>query len=685
MAESAALRLSEKPENYKPPTFEQVKALAVQLRRQREPVLKAIEEKKKARRGEWDEVIRHIPAAYRKMLVPPDLPQLRDMINRVAGLIAKQEPVVEVLPPSADSGAIRKASKEEARLHALRVQIADQQDRDPYAMGIDAQVSWGESWIGVYPDPRRFNHPDYKRGEDEDAETYSKRYEKAMAAAGVPICIEDYDPQTVLPYFSDRERLALCIIESEHMALDIELGMGYKPVRGQDGKIGEWIKPGTTLSEPFVGQDVRMGGSEVVDTTHDRGPGSPSGANIAQAVRKVVFKDPWTYQCYLDGVLVEQWEHNYGVVPMFPALGEQSSDRDPGYKSHGIIDPALATAKQVIMFSAILASNAMQHGFPTPFLKNPQHGLVSPIDGSPLTRQVLLGQMNMLGPAEDITFPYLDAQMMPDFFKYMDYLNGMLESSTLSNFGKAIGGDMAGYAIAQIRSMQLSVLAPIYTNAARQWRKIFYFLRHIIERDFPGGITLPGAIEETEDGAQYRPILKFAKEHTTDFAINVHIDEGIKQDEIAERKSAIEMKDAGIWSPRRAMEHVGVEDPYQEDQEIKMHRLTASPAYDETVLQMAVRLATERFEATRQDMASPFYQAIEQAKQAHMGGGGQFQNQGNNPANAGIDGTPLNQQPHVKPRLEGGPMAGAPAEGISHQGLGIPQTPGGVQQQRVPA
>ena len=685
MAEQSVLRPAQKPESYTPPKFEQVTQIATELRRQREPVFKSIEEKKKARRGEWDDVVRHIPAAYRKMLIPPDLPQLRDMINRVAGLIAKQEPEVEVLPPSGRADEVRKASKEEARLHALRVQIADQQDRDPYAMGIDAQVSWGESWIGVYPDPRRFNDPAYARGEDEDAEEYSKRYEKAMADIGVPICMEDYDPQTVLPYFSDRERLALTIIESEHAGIDIELGMGYKAVRKDDGSVAEWIKPGTTLSEPYVGQDSRGGSSSPVDTTHDRGPSSPSGANLGRAIRKTVFMDPWTYQCYLDGELVEEWTHNYGIVPMFPALGEQSSDRDPGFKSHGIIDPALATAKQVVMFSAILASNAMQHGFPTPFLKNPSSGLVDPHTGQPLTRQVMLGAMNLIGPQEEITFPYLDAQMMPDFFKYMDYLNGMLESSTLSNFGKAIGGDMAGYAIAQIRSMQLSVLAPIYTNAARQWRKIYYFLRFIIGRDFPGGITLRGAIEETEDGAQYRPILKYGKEHCTDFSINVHIDEGIKQDEIAERKSAIEMKDAGIWSPRRAMEHVGVEDPYLEDQEIKMHRLTASPAYDETVLKMAVQIATERYEATRQDLSSPFYQAIEQAKQTHMGGAGQFANQGSSPVNALPGGQPIQQNQPVPQPQQGGPMAGAPAEGIDHKGLGIPQMPGGVQQQRVPA
>lgn len=674
MARDAVLKPVTRPDDYQAPNFADTKALLATLKKQRQPVIDRMWELKRARRGQWDDVVSHIPAAYRKMLLPPDLPQLRDMINRVAGLIAKQEPNVEVMPPSGAPSDVEKASKEEARLHAMRIQVADQQDRDPYAMGIDAQVSWGESWIGVYPDPRRLDDPDYARGKDEDADAYKGRHKQLMADGGVPICIDDFDPQTVFPFFGDRSQLAVVIIESEHLGLDVEVGMGYHPVKGKDGETAEWIKHGHTLSEPYVASDARAGSDgRAIDTTHDRGTSAGATA-LDRAIKKVMYMDPWVYQCYLDGVLVEEWEHNFGIVPMFPAYGEQTSDRDPGWQSHGIIDPALAIAKQVVMFSAIIASNAMQHGFPTPFLKNPQHGLVDPRTNQPLTRAVKFGDMNLLGTNEEIQFPFLEGAQMPQFFQYMDYLNGVMESSTLSNFGKAIGSDIAGYAIAQIRSMQLSVLSPIYKNATRQWRKIFYFLRHIVKTTFPAGLFLRGAVEENDDGNQFRPIMEYSKKDCTDFSINVHIDEGIAQDEMAERKSALEMHGAGIWSIRRVMEKTGVEDPAAERQEIDTDRTLNSPASDQMVLAMAQQIMTERQAATQQDQQSPFNQALNQAKQTYMGGGGQFQNQAGAPANADGAG-PLNQQPDSPPA----PQQGGPTAGPKMDDMGIPEIPGGVK------
>lgn len=688
----AKLRPRTRPTGYKPPgSYTEVTEILEQLKKQRQPVIDRIWRNKRALRGQWEDVMQVIPRSYRRMLVPPDLPQVRDMVFRVAGLVKKHPPAFEVMPPSGRPADVNKAAKEEARLHALRMEIADQQNRDAYAMGIDAQISWGESWISVMPDGRRMSYSDeqtsedyqgyvtgFKRGEDESAEEYKERYSALMADGGLPLIVEDHDPQTVFPSWTDGERLGLCLLESEHVPLDINLGFGYKPIRNENGKTIDWKR--TTLSEPYVPNDSRMG-AEGRAIDHQRDTGTPTGgaAPVDSPVKKVVWMDPWTYQCWLDGILVEEWQHNFGIVPMFFAAGGESSDRDPAWATHSIVDPALTIARQVVLFSAILASNAMQHGFPTPFLKNPEHGLVHPASGEPLTRRVALGEMNLLGPAEEIEFPYLQANMVPDFFRYLDFLNGTLEQSTLSNFGKALGTDIAGYAIAQIRSMQMSVLSPVYTNAARQWRNIAYFERHIIRNVFPGGLFLRGAIETTEvEGkeVQYRPVLEYSKKHCTDFSINVHIEEGIMQDEIAERKSALEMMEAGVWSPRRVMEATGVEDSYAEQQEIDLHRTLRSPAADEIKLQMATQIATERMEASRTQKSSPFYQALEQSKQSYLSGGGQFRNQGATPENAGPDGTPLNQQGERRtpqrrrdaqvPRLPGG------VEGVHQTPVGAP-------------
>lgn len=679
MADKASLQFANRPRDYKVPGYTEVRALADSMRRNRQAVIDRMWARKRARRGQWEDIVARIPASYRKLLLPPDLPQINDMINRVAGLIAKEPPQCQVMPPSGKEHDVKAASKEERCLNAVRLQIADQQDRDPYAMGIDAQIALGESWIGVFPDSMRLADNDYNRRSGESANEYLERYKETMADCGIPIRIIDFDPMTVLAFRGDNERNVMIIVETEHLAVDIEQGLGYKPIRNDDGKIIEWINPGT-LSEPYVPSEIRdgEGGYSPVDTTHDVSRSTGTTPIVDRPVRKTIYVDCWVYQIFLDDVLVELWEHNYGIVPMFPAGGEQSSDRDPAWQNQSIIDPALAIAKQVILYSAILAANAMQHGFPTPFVKNPVHGLVG-LDGLPLTRKIQLGEMNFLGPSEEIEFPYLEAQMMPDFFKYMEYLSSTLEATTFSNLGEALGTDIAGYAIAQIRASQMSNLGPVYRNAEKQWRKIYYFLRFLVKHEYPSGIYLRGAVEETDNGAQYRPIMEYSERTTTPYSIECHIAEGIPQDEIAERKSAIEMKESGLWSPRRAMEHTGVEDPHAEMQEIKTYRQTNSPAYDQMVLTLAMSIAQQRANAIQdQQFNTPFMQALEAGKKSYMGGGGQFQNQGAAPVNADAAGQPLQQQAQLDAPQEGGPMTGT---GDMSQ-FGVPETPGGVQQQR---
>lgn len=672
-----------KPEGYQEPSWDEVGELLEHLKRQRQPVIDRIWEVKRARRGQWDDVIRKIPKSFRQMLVDPDLPVVRDMIQRVTGLIVKEEPQVQVVPVSIRPPEVAAAAREEAALDAVRRAVEDQQDRATYAMLVDAQAAWGESWLGIFPDPRRWRDPEYERGEKEDAKDYAERHKKLMLRGGVPLRFVDFDPQTVYPLPTDQEGYGAILVETEHTEYDIRLGLGYRPRRDTDGKAVEWKR--RTLSEPFVLAEARQ--ESLADTTHDSGAAKGSARGAASTtVKKVIYADCWVTLTYLDGVEVERWEHNWGFIPIIPGFGEQTSDRDPGYQSSGIADAGLAIARQLVMYSAVLASNSMQHGFPTPFLKNPVSGLIDPISGAPLTRQVHLGEINLLGPQEEIEFPFLNAQMMPDFFKHMDWLMQQLESTTVSNFGKAIGSDIAGYAVAQIRAMQLSILSTIYSNAARQWRKALYMIRHITRTEFPGGLYLPGAVEETDDGQQYRPVLHYGPEHVTDNPINVVIPDGIPQDQAGQEKLALEKHQSGVWSRRRTMEATGVEDPAAEADEIDLERLLNSPAADQQTWILAMAMAAQRFQATEEQKSSPLMQALAEARAKLLGAGGggtqqlpgQPPAEGMEPQNALPGGQPMQQNPEVPAPQQGGPTGGAPP--LSK--FGIPGLPGGVKQQQ---
>lgn len=657
-----------KPEGYSPPDWEHVAALLEELRRQRQPVIDRIWAVKRARRGQWEDVVRRIPKSFRSMMLDPDLPMIRDMIQRITGLVSKSPPLWQVSPASIRQPEVSRAAAEEKRIAATWLAIEDQQDRPIYSMLADAQAAWGESWLAIFPDPSRWKKPEYERGQDESADEYEERYKTLMLRGGIPIQFMDFDPQAVFPLRADNGRIPLVIVETEHVEYDINLGLGYRAERDEYGKVRSWQK--STFSEPYVLSSARQ----------DTGSAGATGRS-SSTVKKTIYFDCWVAITYLDGIEVERWEHNWGFVPLIPAAGEQSSDRDPGWESAGVADAGLAIARQMVMYAAVMSSNAMQHGFPTPFLKNPIHGLVMP-NGEPITRSVQLGEMNLLGPNEEIIFPYLQAGMMPDFFRHMEWLMEQLESTTISNFGKAIGSDIAGYAIAQIRAMQLSVLVTIYTNLARQLRKAGYMIRHIIRTEFPAGIYLPGAVEEDEaSGVQYRPIMKFAPEHTTDNPINVILAEGIPQDEMAMNKMALENLQAGIWSRRRVMEKTGVEDPAAEEMEIDQHRLLNSPAADQQVWILAMAMAAQRFQATEEQRASPFMQALVQAKNKLLGVDQQAPGQpGPEPDNALPGGQPIQQNPPVPVPQQGGPTAGPNPPPLT--AFGIPGIPGGVQQIR---
>ena len=655
-----------KPDDYKPPRFDAIELELRRLKVERQPFLEREWEVKQRLRGDWNDVLRTVPQAFRKLLIPPDLPQVRDMVFRVSGMIRKRPMRIDVHPPSPSPSAVKRAAAEEKRLNAVPRQIAEQKGRDVYAMGIDAQVRYGESWICVFPDARRLGHPGFKRKPGETAAAYNRRYREVAAYQGLPLGLDDIDPASVFARRADDDSLAFAIVETEHSTSDINTGLGYRALKDSEGKTSSWVPSGRTLSQPFVSSETPQGDRKV-DVDHDTTSGVRGSTPVMEApVKKVVYMDPWVYQLYLDGILAEEWEHDCGIVPLFGAYGADEADRTPGYESHGLIEPALKIAKQVVFFATIMATSAALYGYRTPFVKNASWGITQRTGtNAPATREIVLGEMNLLHGSEEIVFPFQEGGMGKEFLQYMDFLNGQLSESTLSNFGQALGSDMAGYAIAQIRSMQLSSLAPVYRNAERQWAGIMYFVRYLVKSRYVPPLYMRGAVEESEEGQRFRPVMDYAPSDVTDYPISCTVDEGIPQDEIAERKSAIEMNQAGIWSKRRVMEHTGVDDPSLEEEEIRLDAVRNSDGYYQLLLGMAAQIASQREMAVGEaETGTPFMQALERAKQ-HMAGGGQFQNQGGSPANADAGGTPVNQRPR--------------GVGINLDQMAVPKLPGGVQ------
>lgn len=670
-------RVADNRANY--PKYDKVKKLLEQLRVQRQPVLDRILEEKRARRNDWNHFRAKLPQAYQKLPIIIGEAEIPEMIIRIAGLVTKGEPMIQVMPPSGNRADVSKASKEESLLRALFQTIGDQQQRDTWSMGVDGQCAWGESWISMWHEGNYYSEGALRKADEKGAD-YIKRVNNHMAQEGVPIRLEDHDPMTVFPLWDKRDRLQVLILETEHPYFEIEDVFGYSGVKDSGGNTVDWQRK--AIGAPRVPEDSAVGETGPADVNHDRGTWHGGGdQNDGQKVKKVVYLDNEVCCVYINGHVVEEWEHKMKRVPCAYAAGKQTSDRDPKFATAGIADSAIDIAKKIVFFESLMASNAFLHGLPTPFVTNPLASEVGP-DGSPMgTRQIKIAEMNLLGQGEEISFPLNEAKLSSDFWQTIDILNGKLSEASLGGFNKALNSDIAGYAIAQVRSMQMSVLSTLYKNARRQWRDLAYMARHVIKEDLSAGVVLRGAIETTEDGVQYRAIHEFGSQHCTDFAIDVEIPEGIMQDEMAERKSAMEMVQAGLWSKRRAMEMTGVEDPAAEDDEIAIDRMLSSDMASQAILDLAYTLVGMRTQSVLQAQNTPFHQMLEQAKQGLLTSAGQPQNQPGQPQNALPGGEPVQQNPAPTVQQPGGPQDGPPAGGVGGQmgAAGVPQIPGGVK------
>ena len=665
------------PEDYKSPSYEVVVNTRDRLRERLRPFHTRVTEVKQGRRGIWDDVLRQIPPAWRPIIGEIDVPQFRDTIQRVSGIVGRSRPTVRIRPPTTNTVDHNKADHEEKCLNALIRTLEQQQNRPAiHQLGYDGQVAYGLSAISLVPDPDALDDFEMARGDDEDAASYMKRTDDILIEH-IPLILTDHDPQTLFWGYSDRERIAFVIEESDHEIWEIETHLGYTAIRDEEGSAQEWVYSGKTLSEAIIIPEV----ATALGTTHSGVQGGVRSSHATasgQTIRKLVYIDEFSYKMWLGSVLVEEWQHDFGLVPYFFAWGEQSSDRDPAWASIGIADAALTITKQIVMWTAIITANGSRHAWPTPFMKSNRVRAEDPLTGQLATVPIKIGEINVIGLEEDVYFPYLQgAQTNPDFKANLDWLLEQLDLVSLQNFGRAIGTDISGYAVNQIREMQLAILSSVYNNAKKQWTDIASFLRVLVDRLFPSGLVIPGAKETNEDDMEAWPNLTYGEREITNFELDVEIEMSIPQDDFRVRESAANMVQAGLWSTDTAMREIGVENPQKEMEKINRDRFLALPQVQEFAFAIAQEFVMEKVQNVQQAENTPLSQLLGQSRDEYMGASPN-PNMGPFPENSEM-GIPQNQLPN-KAGVVGSHGGGQPGNSgggpITNVGVGQ-QTPSG--------
>ena len=645
-----------KPTGYRPPDWQSVSLARNEIHDRYRGYFEVVAEMKRMRKHAYTDVLVDLPEDYADAAAPYALtgfPVLGDYLDRIKGMIAQHEPKAVVAATEPNRDAWKNAAEEEKCLNAIRVMLERSQSRGTFSRALDAQVAFGLSWISLMPDTWAVKQMgEWKRKDGEDADEYMERMRDGLKGR-VPLIMRDHDPETVLPFFSDREELTAVVVVTLHSLLDVEMKMGYRRVGNAKDGYG-WEGTDGTLFEGTVAPDI--GGA-----TESKSVGDSTTGSARTWVEKVTWCDRWYTRTWLDGTLVDEWEHDAGLVPFVPAYGVEGAERDPAFANRGIGYNALPVAQLYAKWMAWVASVARTYAAPTIVGRGDISGQG---DGTSAELELPAGRATIWNEdvVKEILAPFTNVQTPVDLRAMLTILDQFIQSVTISDFGRAIsGGDLSGYAVVSLQNIQASLLKPIYTSLRRQWEQVFELMRAWIRKCFPDGVRIHGGIEEKvgPDGERMkiRQLIEYGEKQITLNPIEVEIKEGIPQDVMARDQLLMTKHREGFLSLHTTMELMETENVQAEIEEIERDNLRRAPETIAAIVNLALGKVGVRGEAMEQAQNTPARQALQQAMTTYLGGQGGAGNGGPFPANAPTGGVPENQGPG-RTNPGGGQMSG---------------------------
>ena len=631
-----------RPQGYAPPGFDEAWEHRQEIAERYRAFHDSVDRQKEMRRHDYDGTFSEMDEEERARAAPYALrgnPAHGDYIDRAVGKVSGNRPEAMVVADALRPKAMDAAGYEERCLNAAFRQISLQQQTDPYELGVDSMIAYGLAVWSVFPDQRviREMDGDFRRRKGESAKAHMERYEELMGHK-VPLVIRAHDPQTVLPFFSDRNELDAMIVVTEHSVLNVSRTMGYKRVHKTEGVNlkGEWgWEKGGVLFEPDVPSDISeySGGS---------GARKRYSSSTAQ-VEKMVWCDKWMTRTWLNGVLVEEYEHDMGRVPFALARGQIAVDSDPEFAHRSLAYNALPISQAIAKWNARIAETAEMYKKPTVLFETEQKDLLKSYDWD-------FGKLIGFRPnsLKNLQMPLATAQTGIDLQRQLEMLEQKFQTTTISDFGKGVDAGLSGYAVSQLESNQTTTLRPAYANLRRAMADVMELIRAWTRTCFPGGgIVLKGVVETREHEGQRRHVremLVYGEEHMTGNVIEVEIDEGIKQDQVAAHKALMEESELGYRSKHGAMELMGIDDPAREMERKRLEMLVDSDLTKQAAFELAMKRLGLIQEAVAEQENSPERTAMNDVMRRYMGGpGAQPPPPGSQPVNA-PGGQPINQQ-----------------------------------------
>jgi hypothetical protein len=526
------------------------------------PSLDALRDRAYTVYGERDALIREM-RALRFMENVPDVPAeiepdvvrspiAYQIIERMVGTLTVEPPLISVPPRAKGAAAEAAASRLEVATAAIIQELARQQDSDVFERFIESLLAdgWGAMRI-MYAPSRWAGFP--KQGKDEPDADYNRRVDEWTHNAMIPITWTWLDPLTVYPFWTEA---------------------GLSHVLEIDRR-----DPLTLAYNRYNVLNAQRTEEEIADLSRyhsERG--------------EVEFAQLWTRDAlvyWVDGEVVHYQRHAYGRPPYIIARGVETSIPDPAKAGLSILYPLRHLLPYLDRLLSQRASAVRLWCWPTPLLR------LSQFSGQePREIEIAPGKLVTLFPGEELSFLAWNGNA-DELDRITAVVMNMIERAGLSGvmYGDAASGD-SGYLINQLIAAARMKFKPLVNHAERAMEQLIQTLWDIVEYQIQRPLYVyargkdAGWVKlDPNDMQGYRQVL-------------VNLQPLLPTDTYARTSRVLAEVQGGLRSIASAMEEIGIEQPDQMMDDIRLDRWLQRPEVEEVL----VKEILERYGVLR-DMA----------------------------------------------------------------------------------
>ena len=511
-----------------------------------------------------------VPERYRKIPFDVHLPLVRDTHQRISASLTANY-IKWIIPPwSNKPDAVRASGKREQVINAAFPRMEQEAGRPIFRRIVASTIStgWGVSQLTYKPD-HWANWP--RRKKVEDPEEYFDRIDEFKMGRRLPFMWRHIPTETFYPILAEG-RISRALVCREVPIYDVasEFNMDVETIEAvKRGSMGTAVLPeGTKRNFSTI---------KVIEYWDDK--------NVSY-----VLGDGKSSQ------IVDEWEHGYGRVPFFISMADQGEEDDPTFLSESPLWPVAMLQPLIEALVSIKMNIAYIYGYPTPVIETPPEAQVGVrIDedtGEPAPIDWELGDIVTLGRGQKVTFPLQQASTGPDIDDLISFLLSMTDRASLPALarGEGVGSDWSGYLMAQLNAAIKGRLQESVNSIEASFAEMGEFFQYLIECKLKSPMIVDSGPTGGVISIAPKDIRKYYK---TQCRLNADIPQNMAL--IAD--TALKLMKGKLWTRRRSMESVGVDDVTAEAEEILLDELLEYPEVKQLSIQLAGKEIVEALQA----------------------------------------------------------------------------------------